>query len=70
MSAYVEWMHTDHPFLSMEVVPAGTEVPDEGEFSTSTTALVIAADTIVVIEGEPKVLAEMLRQAADQLYID
>lgn len=71
MSERVEWFDTD--YTSMTVVPAGTPVPfddEESEFETGTTALVLHGSITVVIDGEPRVLAEMLREAADQLHID
>lgn len=70
MSAHVEWFNADDRLFGYDVVPAGTTFSGYDE-PTDTVALVLGSfDNKVVIEGDPKVLAEILREAADQLYID
>jgi hypothetical protein len=64
MSATVEWYDTS--WLSVEVVDAGTEI---GEFSTNSTAVVIAGDSVAVVEGDTDRLIMLFQRALDDLKV-
>ena len=64
MSATVEWYDTS--WLSVEVMPAGTEV---GEFDTDTVAVVISGDSVAVVQGDIDALIVMFGEAVDRLKV-
>lgn len=55
MSVRVEWMTA--PYVATSAVPPGTEA---GEHETDAPALIIEADTAVVIEGDLPQLRDLL----------
>lgn len=58
MTVHVEWMSDP----SVSLVPAGTEI---GGYNTDTDAIVIEADSVLVIEGDIEAFAERVRRLVE-----
>ena len=62
MSVRVEWMTA--PYVAASAVPPGTGV---GEHETNAPALIIEADTVVVVEGDLHQLRDLLDRLGQAL---
>lgn len=61
----VEWMNVAHPTFGCEVVPKGTETGQDAV--TEELGIVLAADSIVVVEGSAQALLDGVEAIARQL---